>query len=198
MYVLHYRRAPEHAFPAAVDDARAAYDELAAHGPTAVFGDSAGGCLALLLALRLRDAGTAAAGAGPGLAGHRPDARPQRAPTRASTPSSGGTGCGPAPGRSSARADAAALSPLSAPLAGLPPVRIQVAARERLRAEGEELAVRLRKAGVDADIEVLPRVWHDVHLLAHLVPEGAAAVGRLGRWLGERLTGATDGDGLAS
>ena len=57
--VLHYRRAPEHPWPAAVDDAHAAYRELSARVPTAVFGDSAGGALALMLALRLRDDGAA-------------------------------------------------------------------------------------------------------------------------------------------
>jgi epsilon-lactone hydrolase len=191
VYVLHYRRAPEHAFPAPVDDARAAYEELAARGPTAVFGDSAGGCLALLLALGLRDAGNPP----PALALVSPvtdltlarsdpyrgvDAVVRRDWLRSGARAFVGA------------ADAADLSPLTAPLAGLPPVRVQVAAGERLRAEGEELAVRLGAAGVDVALEVLPRVWHDVHLLAHLVPEGADAVARLGRWLGEQLADERD------
>ncbi len=191
VYVLHYRRAPEHSFPAPVDDAHAAYEELAARGPTAVFGDSAGGCLALLLALRLRDAGTPP----PALALVSPvtdltlatsdryagaDTVVRRDWLRDGSRAFVGT------------ADAAALSPLAAPLAGLPPVRVQVAAAERLRAEGEELATRLGEAGVDVDLEVLPRVWHDVHLLAHLVPEGAAAVRELGVWLRHRLTDPDD------
>jgi acetyl esterase/lipase len=75
---------------------------------------------------------------------------------------------------------------------------VQVAAGERLRAEGEELAARLRTAGVDVALEVLPRVWHDVQMLAHLVPEGADAVARLGRWLGERLADADERDARAS
>jgi epsilon-lactone hydrolase len=197
VYVLHYRRAPEHSFPAPVDDARAAYAELAARGPTAVFGDSAGGCLALLLALRLRDEGIPP----PALALVSPvtdltlatsdryagvDAVVRRDWLRSGTRAFVG------------EQDAAALSPLAAPLAGLPPVRVQVAAAERLRAEGEELGVRLRAAGVDVAVEVLPRVWHDVQMLAHLVPEGAAAVAELGRWLGERLAEADDRDARAS
>jgi acetyl esterase/lipase len=197
VYVLHYRRAPEHSFPAPVDDARAAYAELAAQGPTAVFGDSAGGCLALLLALGLRDTGNPP----PALAVVSPvtdltlatsdryagaDTVVRRDWLRSGTRAFVGD------------ADAAARSPLAAPLAGLPPVRVQVAAGERLRAEGEELAARLRTAGVDVELEVLPRVWHDVHLLAHLVPEGAAAVAELGRWLGERLADTDERDARAS
>ena len=197
VFVLHYRRAPEHSFPAPVDDARAAYADLAAQGPTAVFGDSAGGCLALLLALDLRDAGNPP----PALALVSPvtdltlaisdrytgvDAVVRRDWLRSGARAFVGS------------ADAAALSPLAAPLAGLPPVRVQVAGPERLRAEGEELTTRLGEAGVDVDLEVLPRVWHDVHLLAHLVPEGAAAVAGLGRWLGERLSDADERDACAS
>ncbi|HEV7805512.1 MAG TPA: alpha/beta hydrolase fold domain-containing protein [Solirubrobacteraceae bacterium] len=58
---VHYRRAPEHPWPAAVDDAVAAVRLAAAHlsGVVAIGGDSAGGCLAALASLALRDAGDA-------------------------------------------------------------------------------------------------------------------------------------------
>ena len=61
VFVPHYRLAPEHPFPAALDDARACFDALRMHGPVLLAGDSAGGGLALATALTLRDRGGAQA-----------------------------------------------------------------------------------------------------------------------------------------
>jgi monoterpene epsilon-lactone hydrolase len=187
LVALHYRRAPEHPWPAAVDDAVAAYRELSARGPTAVFGDSAGGCLALLMALRLRDAGESLP---PALALVSPvtdltlertsafrgvDTVVRRRWLRDGVTSFVGA------------ADPQELSPLTATLAGLPPVLLQVAGRERLRVEGEQLAQRLQADRVEVELEVLEPLWHDAHMVAHLLPEGADAVRRVGRWLADRL-----------
>ena len=185
--VLHYRRAPEHPWPAAVDDAHAAYRELSARGPTAVFGDSAGGALALMLALRLRDDRAALP---PALALVSP------ATDLTLRTSAAYSWRDPVVRRTWLRqgvsafvgdADPVALSPLAADLRGLPPVLLQVAAGERLEAEGLRLAERLRAADVAVELDVLPRVWHDVHLLAHLLPEAADPLDRIGRRLAEAL-----------
>ena len=87
-------------------------------------------------------------------------------------------------------ADPRTLSPLHLPLHDLPPVVLQLSSDERLRPEGERLAGALRAAGNDVDLEVLLGLWHDVHLQASLLPEGAAAAARLGRRLRARMDAA--------
>ena len=185
--VLHYRRAPEHPWPAAVDDVHAAYRELSARVPTAVFGDSAGGALALMLALRLRDDGATLP---PALALVSP------ATDLTLRTSAAYRGRDPVVRRTWLRqgvtsfvgdADPVVVSPLTADLRGLPPVLLQVTAGERLEAEGLRLAERLRAADVAVELDVLPGVWHDVHLLAHLLPEAAEPLDRIGRRLAEAL-----------
>lgn len=183
VHVLDHRRAPEYPYPAALHDADAALDQLAPDRSVAVVGDSAGGALALLLALRRRDAGRP-----------MPAALGLVSPVVDLTGASSARYDGPDPvlrqswleqGAAAfvGAGDARALSPLHADLRGLPPVVLQVATDERLRAEGEELGRRLRAARVDVDLDVLAGLWHDVHLQASFVPEGAEATRRLGRAL---------------
>jgi cation diffusion facilitator CzcD-associated flavoprotein CzcO/acetyl esterase/lipase len=181
--VLDYRLAPEHPYPAAVDDAEAALEALLDAGRVAVVGDSAGGTLALLLALRRRDAGLPPPEA-LGLVSPLVDLtlslsgayRGRDVVLRHGWVRSGSTAF--AGGH-----DLRALSPLHRTLHDLPPVLVQLAEHERLRPEGELLVDALRRAGGRVDLERLDGLWHDVHLQADLVAEAAAAVSRMGRWL---------------
>lgn len=174
VHVLDQRRAPEHPYPAALDDTVAA---LRALGPdTRLVGDSAGGWLALSALLRLREEG-----------GPLPVRAALVSPVVDLTLASSSAWAGREPlvrrdwvelGVRSFLAGHPAGSLLDADLTGLPPLLVQVSEHERLRPEGEELA---RRAG--ARLQVLPGLWHDPHVLAGLVPEAADAVRSLGDWL---------------
>lgn len=185
--VLDYRRAPEHPYPAPVDDAAAAYDELSARGRVAVVGDSAGGALALMLARRLRDSG-----------GQLPAALGLVSPLVDLTLAMGEAYQGFDPylnvawGRQGSAAflggaDAVSLSPLHGDLSGLPPMLVHVSEHERLRPEGIELVERVRAAGGGAELVVLDGLWHDVHLQCHLIAEAATATDDMGRWVRAQL-----------
>lgn len=178
--VLDYRRAPEHPYPAAVDDAVAAYDELAAGARTSVVGDSAGGALALLLARQRRPQAVGLVSPVADLTGETrqgwtgTDVVVRDGWARQGTQAFVGS------------ADARALSPLHGDLAGLPPLLVHVSEHERLRREGELLAERARAAGVDVELVLLEGLWHDVHVQADLLAEAADAVAAMGRWLAAR------------
>jgi monoterpene epsilon-lactone hydrolase len=190
VHVLDHRRSPEHQHPAAVDDAERALVQLPEGRTVALAGDSAGGSLVVLLATRLRDAGRP-----------RPAVLGLVSPMADLTLETSRRYVGPDPVLRQAwlqqgvdafagTADRRTLSPVHLPLHDPAPVVLQLSSDERLRPEGERLAAALRAAGNVVELEVLARLWHDVHLQPSLVPEGAAAVARLGRRLRERMDAA--------
>jgi epsilon-lactone hydrolase len=192
VHVLDYRLAPEHPFPAAVDDVLAAHRELldrgATPGSTAIAGDAAGGWLALTAALRLRDAGDPVPAA-MGLISPWLDLRGSTWPADRSDAM-----LRPSWLRRCARdfagdldPGAPELAPLEADLTGLPPITMHVGSEEILLEDAVRLAARARAAGVPVDLRRLDGLWHVAHASAGLVTASTAAVNALGAALAIRL-----------
>ena len=165
-----YRLAPEHPFPAALEDARAVIRALcgdAAPGPVVVSGDSAGGGLALALLVSLRDDGELPAGCillSPWLdLGRDRRATPDLVRQELVLTPDWLYACARAYAAPPAWADRL-VSPLHAAHFGLPPLLIQGAARELLAPDAELLATSASAAGVDVTYTRWPRMWHDFAL----------------------------------
>jgi monoterpene epsilon-lactone hydrolase len=191
-------RAPEHRFPAALQDAQTAYawllDQGIAPEHVALAGDSAGGGLVLALMVSLRDAGqplpAAAVCLSPwtdlAMSGRSwtTNARRELVVSPAILRQMGQVYLGDTDPRTPL------ASPLYADLAGLPPLLVQVGGDEGLLSDGEEVALRARAAGVDVELEVWPGMWHVWQLTSRFVPEGRKAIEQIGAFLQPRIAGA--------
>jgi monoterpene epsilon-lactone hydrolase len=189
--LIDYRLAPEHPFPAAVEDAVTAYTWLLAQGFSpghlAVAGDSAGGNLALELLIHLRDH-------------HQPAPAAAVCFSPAVDLTYSGASwvfnaekdllCEEAKEREAVRLylrDTDPRSPLASPsfadLGGLPPLLIQVGSHEVLLSDCENLAEKARAAGVDVQFEAWPEMQHEWQFAARFLPEARSAISHAGAFL---------------
>ncbi len=193
---VDYRLAPEHKFPAAVDDAISAAKWIAANANAlgidanrlTVGGDSAGGNLAAVVALAARD------GDGPKIAGqvliypatdfamkHPSHREPETSILL--THSVIKWFCDHYLG-SSADIDNWKASPArAATLAGLPPAYVMTAGADPLRDEGDEYAKRLKDAGVAVTYRHFPGQFHGFFTMGKLLNQANVAASEIGVWL---------------
>lgn len=191
VYVPDYRLAPEHPYPAALQDALAAYRALLDHGVApqriAVAGDSAGGHLALSLLLTLREAGLPQPAAAvllspwtdttlddPGVA-----ALAARDPMLSPAWSKA---CG-ALFRGDIAADDPKVQLLRADLAGLAPLRIEVGSEEILLSDAERLVESARAAGVAVSYRRWDGYWHVFQIHAGLLRAADESLAGIASWL---------------
>lgn len=192
---LDYRLAPEHPFPAGLDDAVAAVEALLAAGQAPeqllLAGDSAGAGLVLATLLRLRER-----------------ALPMPAGALLICPLTDLTGSGDSM-RTNAEAEPLLglrhrdqamrlyagdlpfehplLSPLFADLRGLPPLFVQASTMEILWDDARRLVEAAQSAGVQAELDAWDGLGHDWQLTVPFTPESREALRRLGRWCTERV-----------
>jgi monoterpene epsilon-lactone hydrolase len=193
---VNYRLAPEFRFPAALEDAAAAYRWLIENGAKAsdivIAGDSAGGGLSLSTLVALRNAADSMPAAAVCLSPWvdmeaTGDSMTTKAAIDPVVQREGllnnaklylGNGDRRAP----------LVSPLYADLTDLPPLLIQVGESEVLLDDSKRLAERAKRCGVDVSLEVWPEMIHVWQLFAAVLPEAQQAIDHIGAFIRARLS----------
>jgi acetyl esterase/lipase len=188
LIVPDYRLAPEHPFPAALDDAEKLYlallDEGHPPGAISFAGDSAGGGLAVALAIRLRDKGLPLPAS---LTLFSPWVdlsndhlySPEEEPllSRQWIDKAASLYCG---GESRANP---LVSPIHGDLSGLPPMLIQVGSEEILMNDAQRLSEAAKRDGVDVTLDIFNSLWHVFQVHAGQLDRATAAVNEAGDFI---------------
>jgi epsilon-lactone hydrolase len=190
-----YRLAPEHPFPAAIEDARSAYrfllDQGVAPVKIAIAGDSAGGGLTLALMTRVRDAReplpACAWLVSPWVDLQMTGA--SLAEKAVTDPLISKSYLEELASAYLAGADPAhpLVSPLNADLAGLPPLLVQVGSAETLLDDAVRIARRAGAADVRVNLEIWPHMIHAWHLWAAQLEAGRRAIASAGAFIRAHL-----------
>jgi acetyl esterase/lipase len=195
LFALDYRLAPEFPFPAALEDALAAWRALNAAGakPSRMLlaGDSAGGGLALALLLALREAGESLPVAAVLFSPWTDLAATGESITTNSCADAlfcGSWVTGMAQHYlASEPATNPLISPVYADLAGLPALFIQVGDGEVLLDDSRRLAEHAKQAGVETTLQIWPSVPHGWQIFAPLLPEARDALRQASDFIALRL-----------
>jgi acetyl esterase/lipase len=191
VYSLDYRLAPEHHFPAGLDDAVSGYRWLLSTGINpgniSIAGDSAGGGMTLALAMRLRDGGdplpaclvclspwTDMTGSGESITGNS-ERDPMFVAEDIARYASAYLGSG-------SHRDPLA-SPLLGDLAGLPPLLLQVGRNEVLLDDARAVHAKVVAAGGSSELQIFDGVFHGWHFGAPFVPEAKESLEKITQFI---------------
>lgn len=193
---VDYRLAPEHPYPAGLDDCVTAWMWMRDHGPDGegacttahLVGDSAGGNLTFALLLRLKGENkplpVAAAAFAP--ATDFTGASPSMSERQHIDPLIDGTSMPWIFGlyvQDGTPATHPYVSPIFGDLSGLPPILVHAGEREVLHDDGLRIVEAAKAAGVDATFKTLPGLVHTTEYWCHVVPEGLESLNEVGAFL---------------